>query len=221
METLLPRILPIAFGAAISPVVLIVNILLLSGRTRPIARATAYAVGCAIVIVGFGIAGVTVIAGVSTAPRTVAAVIHLAVGAASLAFAVRALIRGPQPPPKKDDVAPESDRDKEAWRFVFAGLGAMGINMTTLVLYLSLDAEIVRSQVSTLDDAIALAIADVIILLPVWLPLALFVVAPAVAHRVFGPVNDFLTRHKWAIEIIVPGGFAAYLLTLGAVLLLT
>ena len=34
------------------------------------------------------------------------------------------------------------------------------------------------------------------------------------------PLNDFLTRHKWAIEIIVPGGFAIYLLTLGTILLL-
>ncbi|MGH2993978.1 MAG: hypothetical protein ACRDL1_10620 [Solirubrobacterales bacterium] len=77
-----------------------------------------------------------------------------------------------------------------------------------------------RSEVSALDDAIALAIADVIILVPVWLPLVLTVFAPAVAHRVFGPLNNFLTRHKWAIEIIVPGGFAVYLLTLGTLLLL-
>jgi hypothetical protein len=220
VETLLPRILPIALGAAISPVVLIVNVLLLSSSSRPIARSAWYSIGCAIIIVAFGIAGVTVIAGVSTAPTTVAAVIHLAVGTASAAFAIRALVRGPNPPPKKEDVAPEHKRDQEAWRFVFAGLGAMGINMTTLVLYLSLDAEIVRSQVSTVDDAVALAIADVIILLPAWLPLALTIFAPRFAHRVFGPLNDFLTRHKWAIEIIVPGGFAIYLLTLGTLLLL-
>ena len=219
METLLPRILPLAFGAAISPVVLIVNILLLSGRTRPIARASAYAVGCAIVIVGFGIAGVTIIAGVSTAPRTVAAIIHLTVGTVSLLFAARAGIRGPRAAPKQEDVAPDHERDKPAWEFVFAGLGAMGVSMTTLVLYLSLDAEIVRSQVSTLDDAIALAIASVIILIPVWVPLLLTVVTPRVAHGVFGPLNDFLTRHKYAIEIIVPGGFGVYLVTLGIVLL--
>ena len=219
METLLPRILPIALGAAISPVVLIVNVLLLSGRTRPIARAAAYTVGCAIVIVGFGIAGVTIIAGVSTAPRTVAAIIHLAVGTASLAFAARAAIRGPKPPPKKEDVTPEHERDKPAWEFVFAGLAAMGVNMTTLVLYLSLDAEIVRSEVSTLDDAIALAIAALIILVPAWGPLLLAAVAPRVAHRVFGPLNDFLTRHKYAIEIAVPGGFGVYLVTLGIILL--
>jgi hypothetical protein len=219
MEPLLTRIVPIALGAAISPVVLIVNILLLSGRTRPIARGTAYAIGCAIVIVAFGIAGVTIIAGVATAPRTVAAVIHLTVATASLAFAARALIRGPQPPPKHEDVSPEHEHDKPAWQFVFAGLGAMGVNMTTLVLYLSLDAEIVRAQLSTVEDAIALGIADVIILLPVWLPLLLTVLAPHLAHRVFGPVNDFLTRHKYAIEVLVPGGFGIYLLILGITLL--
>jgi hypothetical protein len=219
MEGLLTRIVPIALGAAISPVVLIVNVLLLGSKTRPIARAAWYSIGCAIIIIGFGIAGVTVISGVSTAPRTVAAVIHLTVGTASLLFAARAVIRGPHPPPKSEDVAPEHERDKPAWRFVFAGLGAMGINMTTLVLYLSLDAEIVRAQLSTLDDAIALVISDVLILLPAWLPLLLTIFAPRVAHRVFGPLNDFLTRHKWAIEIIVPGGFAVYLLTLGTILL--
>jgi hypothetical protein len=219
MESLLTRIVPIALGAAISPIVLIVNILLLSGKTRPVARGAAYAIGCAIVIVAFGIAGVTIIAGVATAPRTVAAVIHLTVAAASLAFAARAVIRGPQPAPKQEDVSPEHQRDKPAWQFVLAGLAAMGVNMTTLVLYLSLDAEIVRAQLSTVEDAIALAIADVMILLPVWVPLLLTATAPRVAHRVFGPVNDFLTRHKYAIEILVPGGFGVYLLILGITLL--
>jgi Sap, sulfolipid-1-addressing protein len=219
MGSLLPTMLPLAFGAAISPVILIVNVLLLSSTTRPIARSVAYAVGCTIIIVGFGVAGVTVISGVSTAPRDVAAVIHLAVGAISLGFALRALIQGPSPPPKKEDVTPEEEREKPAWRFVFAGLAAMGINMTTLTLYLSLDAEIVRAPLSVMEEAFALAIADVIILIPVWVPLALSIVLPRVAHRMFGPMNDFFTRHKRAIEIIVPGGFGIYLLTLGIVLL--
>jgi hypothetical protein len=210
--------LPIAFGAAISPVILIVNVLLLSSATRPIARSVAYAVGCTIIIVGFGVAGLTVISGVSTAPREVAAIIHLVVGAISLGFALRAVIQGPSPPPKKEEVTPE-DRDKPAWRFVFAGLAAMGINMTTLTLYLSLDAEIVRAPLSVMEEAFALAIADVIILIPVWVPLALSIVLPRVAYRIFGPMNDFFTRHKWGIEIIVPGGFGVYLLTLGTVLL--
>jgi hypothetical protein len=211
--------LPLAFGAAISPVILIVNILLLSSRTRPIARSIAYAIGCTIIIVGFGIAGLTVIKGVSTAPRDVAAVIHLAVGTISLGFALRALIQGPSPPPKKEDVTPADEEEKAAWRFVFAGLAAMGINMTTLTLYLSLDAEIVRAPLSALEEAFALTIADVIILIPVWVPLALAILLPRVAHGVFGPMNNFFTRHKWAIEIIVPGGFGVWLLTLGILLL--
>jgi hypothetical protein len=210
--------LPIAFGAAISPVVLIVNILLLSGHTRPLARASAYAVGCAIIIVGFGIAGVTIIKGVSTAPRDVAAGIHLTVGTLSLLFAARAIIQGPNPPPKKGD-AGEDDTEKPAWTFVLAGLAAMGVNMTTLTMFLSICAEIVRAPLDTSQEAIALAIADVIILIPVWGPLLLTLIAPATAHRVFGPMNDFLNRHKWAIEIIVPGGFGVYLLTLGIILL--
>jgi hypothetical protein len=212
--------LPLALGAAISPVVLIVNILLLSSESRPIARSAWYTVGCAIIIVGFGIAGVTVIAGVSTAPRVVAAVIHLVVGVLSLGFAVRTIVRGPHPHPKAEEVTPEHERDKPSWRFLFAGLGAMGINMTTLVLYLSIDAEIVRAPISAGDEATAIAIACVIILIPAWLPLALAAVAPRVAHRLFDPLNAFLTRHKFAIEIIVPGGFGIWLVTLGLVLLL-
>jgi hypothetical protein len=219
MGSLLPTMLPLAFGAAISPVVLIVNVLLLSSRTRPIARSIAYAVGCTIIIVGFGVAGVTVISGVSTAPRDVAAVIHLVVGTISLGFALRALIQGPSPPPKKEEVTPAADERKPAWRFVFAGLGAMGINMTTLTLYLSIDAEIVRAPISVLEEAFALTIVVVIILIPVWVPLALTIFLPRVAHEVFGPMNDFFTRHKRAIEIIVPGGFGVYLLTLGILLL--
>jgi hypothetical protein len=219
MGSLLPTMLPLAFGAAISPVILIVNVLLLSSTTRPIARSVAYAVGCTIIIVGFGIAGVTVISGVSTAPRDVAAIIHLTVGAISLGFALRAIIQGPNPPPKKEDVTPEEERHKPAWRFVFAGLAAMGINMTTLTLYLSLDAEIVRAPISVLEEAFALTIADVIILIPVWVPLAMAIFLPRVAHGVFGPMNNFFTRHKWAIEIIVPGGFGVWLLTLGILLL--
>jgi multidrug transporter EmrE-like cation transporter len=115
MGSLLPTMLPLAFGAAISPVILIVNVLLLSSTTRPIARSVAYAVGCTIIIVGFGVAGVTVISGVSTAPRDVAAVIHLAVGAISLGFALRALIQGPSPPPCRS-TRRSSGRPCRSWR---------------------------------------------------------------------------------------------------------
>jgi hypothetical protein len=219
MGYLLLTMIPIALGAAISPVVFIVCVLLLSSQNKPIARATWYAIGCAIIIVAFGVAGVTVISGVSTAPRTIAAIIHLAVGVTSLAFAIRTVIRGPDPAPTHEEVNPEHERDKPAWQFIFAGLAAMGINMTTLVLYLSLDAEIVRAPISVFEEAVALAIADVIILLPVWLPLALTVVEPRAAHRAFDPLSASLNRHKFAIEIIVPGGFGIYLVTLGIVLL--
>jgi hypothetical protein len=195
--------LPLAFGAAISPVILIVNVLLLSSTARPIARSVAYAVGCTIIIVGFGVAGVTVISGVSTAPRDIAAIIHLVVGMISLGFALRAVIQGPSPPPK-EDITPEEERHKPAWRFVFAGLAAMGINMTTLTLYLSLDAEIVRAPISVLEEAFALTIADVIILIPVWVPLVLAIFLPRVAHGIFGPMNDFFTLHRWAIRSSSP-----------------
>jgi hypothetical protein len=219
MDTLMLSIIPLALGAAISPVVFIVNVVLLSGTSEPIARATWYAIGCAIVIVAFGIAGVTVIAGVSTAPRVVAGVIHLAVGVTSLGFAIRTVIRGPEPHPTHEEVAAEHERYRPSWRFLFAGLAAMGVNMTTLVLYLSIDAEIVRAPISVFQEGVALAIVDVIILLPVWLPLLLTVLAPRVAHRVFDPLGAFLNRHKFAIEIIVPGGFGIWLVTLGTILL--
>jgi hypothetical protein len=95
----------------------------------------------------------------------------------------------------------------------------MGINMTTLTMFLTICAEVVRAPISAGDEAITLAIADIIILTPVWGPLLLTVVAPDLAHRIFGPLNDFLTRHQWAIEILVPGGFGVYLITLGIVVL--
>jgi hypothetical protein len=88
--------------------------------------------------------------------------------------------------------------------FVFAGLAAMGINMTTLTLYLSLDAEIVRAPISVLEEAFALTIADVIILIPVWVPLVLAIFLPRVAHGIFGPMNDFFTLHRWAIRSSSP-----------------
>jgi hypothetical protein len=213
------HMIPVAFGAAVSPVVLIVNVLLLSGHTRPLARGAAYAIGCAIIIVGFGVAGVTIIKGVATAPRDVAAGIHFAVGAISLTFAARALIRGPSPPSKKEGVTPADEQEEPTWRFALAGLGAMGINMTTLTMFLTICAELVRAPISYSQEFIGLAIADVIILLPVWGPLLLTVVAPAVARRIFGPMNDFLTRHEWGLQVLVPGGFGVYLLTLGVVVL--
>jgi len=211
MVSLLLRVLPLAFGAAVSPTVLAVIVLLLAhAKTRR--NAVAFAIGTAVVSVAIGLAILFVFHQAleahhdSTGHRS--AVVDVVLGVALLALAVRELVAKPKAKePKATHLGVGS-------AFVL-GCAVMAANFSSLVLYLAGLKEIVRADVATTSELVVTAVFIVIMLLPVELPLLLTVVAPASSQRILTGIGASVKRHAHTITIVVLVIFGAYLLVKG------
>lgn len=215
MSSLSVEVLPLALGAAVSPAVLTLELLILSGRTQPKARGWLYVLGAVFVLLAFSLLAVTVMrnftqtSGAPPNPWSIAAKGLIAL--ALLALALRQLH------PKK--TAGEAHQSRVATRmttarlpfFFLVGVIAMLSNLSTLVLYIPAIHVITHA---TGDDPTKWG-AAVMLLLITSAPFVLPVLAVTiVGHRsdaLLARVNGFTTRHSRQINAGICFAFAALL----------
>jgi uncharacterized membrane protein YfcA len=128
MNTLLVEIVPLALGAAISPVIFLLQLATLTGP-RPIARGSALSAAAALVVVST--IGVLVGDTSFSTRETLQAAINMAVGALLMAVGLRALFRPPKPKEPKASTRRPSVRGS-----FLAGVAGMASNVTTFAFYI-------------------------------------------------------------------------------------
>jgi threonine/homoserine/homoserine lactone efflux protein len=206
------RVLPLAFGAAISPTILATAVLVLASRHRAVARGALYTLGTMVVLVAWTALGLTLLARVhdhiSPTQRAVSGAVDATIGLVLVVFGIREMLLAPRPP--REHKANEG----LAAAFVL-GLVMMLTNFTSLMLYLPAMKDIARSGHPTSDKIVVAVVALLITSLAATLPLALRIVAPGPAATVLADVNGFVTKHQRSIMVIVSFVFGAYLLTRG------
>jgi threonine/homoserine/homoserine lactone efflux protein len=196
---LLLEVLPLALGAAVSPTVLIVAVLLLASPSSPRLRATLFLLGAALVLVVLGLVGLTLFSTVTPGGdhRTAWAWIDTIAGVVLVLVALRLLLVKRRTAHEEraqggDDAA---SKHRPVWVSFPLGIVMMLTNTSTLALYVPILKDLSRADAGTATTLATLAIVDVIILLPALLPLALTVVAPGPAGRVLGEVRKVATRY--------------------------
>jgi hypothetical protein len=219
MGALMASVLPLALGAAISPTLLALQLLVLSGPTKRLARGWALAAGSMLVLAAFSLLGFTVLNHLHQADHghhSLRGAIIAFVAAGLLAvLALRSLHHHP--------TSGEEHKERTAGRlgtaptFWFLGVGAVGmvVNFSTLVLFLAALHELTRSTVGTLDRTVVFAVLFVVTLLPVLVPVGLVSVLGDRADPPLNAAHTFVTRHARAIGIAVEVVFAAYLVWKG------
>ena len=214
MGELLSKLLPLSLGAAISPTVLAVVLVVLSGR-RAVARGGAYLAGVLVVLAGLtalGLYGVR-----RAAPSaTTTEIEHVIDGVAgvlllllALGTVLRTAARAPSSP-VQDTPAPPDPRPGLGGAFLL-GLAMMASNFSTILLYLPAMHLISTSSVPNSDKVLAVALAFVITSLPATVPFVFRVAAPTTASRVFGGLHEFITRHQRQIGVALEVIFGVYL----------
>jgi len=207
MSDLVTKVLPFALGAAISPTVLVAELLVLSVPDRPRAKAAAFAAAGFAVLVVFAVLTMTVFHRANAKPDTPAmAWVDLFFAVVLLGVAVRWIVR----PPARDH---QAKPHRQGGIATFAGLGlvVMLTNVTTLVLFMPAMRDIAIADAPFSDKAAAVIVVFVITTLVLWAPLLLSVAAPHTSDRILHPLNRFLTTHSRAVTIVVSLGFAIFL----------
>lgn len=212
------KILPLALAGAISPTVLALGLVVLSGNEKPRARGLAYLAGVATVTLLISVAVVFVF-GAAIPEKQKGSGSDLS-GYIDLAFAAILLGLGAVTFATRNRTKKEKGKHDEApgahlGRYYLMGLAIMVGNLTTLAVFIPALKEIAIEKVSGADRIVAMATVDVIVLIPAWLPVALYVASPETARRVLNPLNDFLQRHRVAVGVGICLAFAAYLSFLG------
>ncbi len=169
MGNTLSVVLPLALGAAVSPTLLTLQLMILAGAQSPLQRAWAMCAGAAAFLLAYMIVLATVARGldlVTGAQNGFERGIKLLAAALLLLLGVRSVRRRhdpPKPPPRKL---------QEAGPGLFVGVGftAMASNASSLVLVLPASHLTVTSGLPGDQKMLLLAMVFVITLLPVLLP---------------------------------------------------
>ena len=209
MSSLLGDVVPLALGAAISPVLFLLQLNALTG-TRPIARGAALTAGAAVVLIVGSTVGV-LLGGTGFSGRTtLQAVINIAFGVLLLAVGLRALLRPPKPKPTEPDAGLKSVRGA-----FLAGAGGMATNVTTFALYIPALALIAGSNLPIGQRGLAGLIILLITLMVAWVPLVLAVAIPSASDRLLPALGNWMNKNSRWIQVVLCFGFGVWLLAKG------
>ncbi len=219
MAALVVSVLPLAIGAAVSPTLLALQLLVLTGSTHPVSRAWALAGGAAVVLAVFSLLGVTVLNRLHPSEphrhSVHGAVIMFLCGGLLAVLAVRSVLKRPTPAEQhKTRTAGRLQNAPTGW---FLGVGAIGmvVNFSTLVLFLPALHEITRSSVGITGRVMVFVLLYLITLVPVLVPVGLVTVLGDRAQPLLESTHTFVTRHARMIGIVIEVVFAVYLVIRG------
>lgn len=219
VSSLFLSVLPLALGAAVSPTLLTLELLILAGRNHPLSRAWSFALGASGVLIAYAVVGLAFLqrlpdAG-SGSPSLASAVIKIVAGLALGLLGARQLLHRPAPGEAKQSALRQ--RMATSGPAVYAGIGALGMltNVSTLVLLFPAMHEISVSAAPDAEKAWVAAAVVAIALSMVLLPVLSVTLLGARAHAVLAAMNRFTTDHKRQINAAIAFFFAVWLLWSG------
>ena len=223
MGELLSKVLPLSLGAAVSPTVLIVMLLVLSGR-RPIARGTAFLVGVLAVLGGLTAVGLLVshTSHESTTQLEITHTVDAVAGVLLLVLAVATVVRALAARAGADADPPADHEDTDATSSagilsaLLLGMAMMLSNFSTILLYLPAMRAISAADVGFGDKALAVAIALVLTSIPATVPYLLRVTIPRASANLLQTLRAGAQRHSRQIGVAIEVIFGVYLLAKAA-----
>jgi hypothetical protein len=215
MAELLAEIAPLVLAAAISPATIGIVILILATTERPVLRATAFAAGFALVLIPASVAGLVLLRGARTSldeGSPLFAWIDISMGALLLAVTAVSLFR-------QGDVGAAEERVRGAnpAAFLVLGIAMMIGNLNTLAVAVPMLHEIAIAEVSSFERGLALALSDLVILLPVLAPIAVCAAAPRAADRALPPIRRAVDGYGVRVGVVVFTAIGVYLLVKGLI----
>jgi threonine/homoserine/homoserine lactone efflux protein len=210
---LLVVLVPLGLAAAVSPVMLTEQTVLLAGpggRRDSLLYATGTAAVLAIVVGGILLVGQTL--SLPKAPHLSAA-LDLGLGCVLLALALVLLLRRPR---EHDSHRRSKERVGPAAALAF-GVFSMVTNVTTLAFVIPGAKEIAGSHVHAWEGLIAAVLLVALACLPAWGPVAFASAAPDTATDVLDRLEQLIRRHGRLLAVLLIGAAGAFLVIHGII----
>ncbi len=202
--------LPLALGAAVSPLLLVGQLRTLTTPGSGVKQSWAYAAGNALVVVGWALVGLGSGGSLpdrpAAGPDPVSAGLHLLLAALLLAIGVRSLHRDGG----TGSTAPGPTGASLARSFAL-GAALMAGNLTSLVLYLPALQDLARSGLATGPLAAMVLLVSLITLAPSLLPPVVLLLTGAWGLARLGQLCRWTLAHQGQINAGLCFVFAAYL----------
>ncbi len=217
MENTLSYIIPIAFGAAISPTLLSVILVLLSNPKTPKAGVFAFLLGSGSVIAIIGVLGIFLSSKAVPQPggsgSDVSSIIDLFFGVLLLLLGIRKIFSKKNSETKESSI--DINKPLKISQYLTLGLIMMTTNFTTLVLYFEILKDLGVAKLGLEQTLVYLLIVIFIIMLPITIPMFFYLAFPKTTSKALLPVNKFIKNHNDTIMITVMFLFAAFLIIKG------
>ena len=219
--SLLVNILPLAFGAAVSPTVLIGIILILSVADRPKLDGTAFYVGAIILLLIVVAAGILLGKGVAVAsnkpPSVASAYFDLTLGVLLILLGIWRIAKKGHGGPDKGRFGGESKSTASDFiKYMILGIGMFVINFTTTVLVFAAGKNIGISGAGAVDKVAVVIILTLITLLVIEIPLLIYFTMPERSEKILGPINVWMQKNGRYLMAAVIFAFGIYLILKGS-----
>lgn len=204
MSDLLLRVLPFALGAAVSPTLLTLELLILTGKTDRKARAWMFVIGAAVTIFAFGLLAATVLRNAADAdsapPNPWSIGIKGVLALVLLAMGIRQLRPAKTAGEKHHSRTEARMQTAKAPVFLVIGAVAMLLNFSTLVLYLPAIHLIVHSGDPTSTRWVAGMMLWLITITPIVLPVLAVSIVGHRSDAFLARLNAWTTAHSRQIN---------------------
>jgi hypothetical protein len=220
MGELILNVLPYGLAAAAAaPIVAVVTALILARSRRPLLSAWVFTAGAAALDIAFAVA-LLIAANASGAfeggDSEGGAVVDVVLGAVFLAIGIKAIFSRESP----EKQASQRERIERAAAgglrtMLITGLAAQVINLDAMTVFAGAIKEVSEADVSTLEAAVAFAIALAVMLTPYYLPAVLYALSPQRSGRALARMSDWLLDHSRMLEIVVGIGFGVVFVAKG------
>ena len=214
---LLLRVIPLGIGSAVSPVILGVTLTLLARKDHLAKRTTAYLSGAILVVVILATVGSAIGSGTMTIKRThswASVAVDFAVGLVLVGFGIKSAF---EKPPQRSQGIPGNDAMASAQlgKWFLLGFFLNITNFDAVILNVTAIKEIFQAGVPLSEEVLLTVICDVLLLLPIVLPVSVYVAAPTAAEKVLRPVAAASEKYGKYLVMTILLAFGAYLLLKG------
>jgi hypothetical protein len=208
MTELLPKLILVGLGAAVSPIAITVLISVML-KKHPVRNALLFLLSYTMVLIAIGIAWLLLLhLGGHVKKTPVDGYIDIALGVLCLLMIPLAWKR------RRKQGEPETHEMKGAAAFTLGG-ASMLVNFTTIPIYVSGLHMISSAKLPLFDDLLAMMVLTLVTLLTLIIPIVIYSTFPKTAEGALSSLSDWLNRNQRVIGVAILLIFGVFLLIKG------